>query len=120
MNREIDALIRKRLFNLFGEHSFGADLEERCGLHAVTRGDQDLYRNFFAAFSQPTSDMLGLPAGQRRSAAANAYHREPPRLEFTSEVAAVGCSASELWAEPGATGYCSTWSDEERSKSNTP
>src|SRR4051794_22794937 len=75
MHREVDTLLRERLFNLFGEHALGSDLGE-CDLgYFVARGLDDLDRDFMALSSQQLSHMVRLPHCQLRTARSNAKIR---------------------------------------------
>jgi hypothetical protein len=69
---EIDATVGERLFNLHGEHAFGANLGKGDFLQAIAGGFYDLNFDSVTLDAQQSGDMIGLPEGELRSATANA------------------------------------------------
>ncbi len=64
MHCQIDGVRLQRLFNLAGEHTFGADRGKSDVLHAVARGADNLNRNFVAQRAQRVRNVIGLPQRQ--------------------------------------------------------
>jgi len=71
---EIDAAFDEGLFDLFGEHAFGADLGEGDLLQPVAGGADDLDGDFVALGAQGAGDVVRLPEGELRPARADADH----------------------------------------------
>ena len=61
MHRQIDAPIEQRLFNLFREQSFRADLRQGHVGNLVAGSPDDFNTCFLAALSETCANPLGLP-----------------------------------------------------------
>src|SRR5271157_174445 len=77
VHREVDAPFAERLFDLFGEHAFGADLGECYVSNLVASRLYDLDFHFVTALAQQRRDVVGLPECELRSARSNseAHHQ---------------------------------------------
>ena len=72
MHREVHAAFGQRLFNLFSEHSLGADFGQSNVGNFVARSLDDFEFDFMPLSTQQRADVVGLPQGELRSAGADA------------------------------------------------
>jgi hypothetical protein len=61
VHREINTPFGQRVFNLLGEHAFGANLRERHIEDLVASGLDDLELDLMAALAKQGRNVIGLP-----------------------------------------------------------
>src|ERR1035438_3790099 len=81
MHSKIDCAHVEGFLNLFGEHSFGADLREGDFLKAITGGLDDLDFDAVTLAAKQARNMICLPESELRATAADAeIHLRPTAL----------------------------------------
>src|SRR5690348_120979 len=68
MHSQIDAPLRQRLLDLFGEHSLGSDLGERNIGDFIAGCVNDLDLDFMSASPEQRRNVISLPEGKLRAA----------------------------------------------------